>query len=424
MVREMSDLIKRHKYFFFAALLVVLVFMAKIYQMGFGAMAVKADASPERLRDFTFPVWQQYSFLKHGFLVFLSSGDFESRAAYSNHSTAYLLFMNVLFRLQLVYSGLSMRISGAYTAMAGTLLVIGFIGFSQMRDKFELKRGALVVLGLIYFLTMPTYWISVGKFNVDNVFIVQFPILILLAYKLSYGQTEGRGFWILSIIFGMVGSIISVLLGLFLLLKSCQANAMARRFRFFGIFFIILGGISYLGPVLVSKFLGFKSQNSSWLFRSGLDGDVSYYSNFFNSVFFPQFSRPYFLLIVPAGLLLAQLIYSYISNRALVMEKDVSRSNFLQILFSIYVLTLLFWPQAVSIHPYLYDYLLIGPIVVWIILNFSLNTEYMRHFVFWVLLMLFLVMFNVTEIAQAAHCKNCYFPAWDMSGPRAGVYLP
>lgn len=400
---------------------VLIFFMINIYTIGFGSMAVRTDLLPERLRDYTFPIWQQYSFLEHGFLMFLAPGDFQLSKAYSNHSTLYLLFMNMLYKLQLIYPSLTMRIVGAFLAMSASLAAIVFVVFSQVKEDFNFKKVILILLGLIYFMTMPTFWISLGKFNVDNPFVFIFPLLILVAYQLSLEVKKGFKFWVLVIFFCAVTPTSSVLLAIFLLIKSFNAGGMRKDFMLSSIVFALLGSFFYLEPVVFSKILGFTSKNSGWLFRSGLDGDTQYYSNFINSVLHPVFIRPVYILFIPILLLSVQLLYSFNKKESTDLKAAVYHSEFLQILFSVYVLSLLFWPQAISIHPYLYDHLVVAPIAVWIILNFSFSSKYVAHFSFWALLMLFFVVFNLTQIAQAAHCKACYYPTWDISGSRDGV---
>ena len=84
------------------------------------------------------------------------------------------------------------------------------------------------------------------------------------------------------------------------------------------------------------------------------------------------------------------------------------------LLFSQYVITGLLWPQAVAIHPYLYDYLLMAPVFVAIVLNFAFKPSPVA-LRFWALALLFCISFHLQQVAQAK-CQGCYFPgAWDAS---------
>jgi hypothetical protein len=173
-----------------------------------------------------------------------------------------------------------------------------------------------------------------------------------------------------------------------------------------------LSVVFFLQPRVVAKILGFRSENSGWLFRAGLDGDRSYFSNPISAVFHPYLDRPFQLILVPAVLLVVQLVYSFKSDGHLRMPGSAPDTTFLQLLFSQYLLTLIFWPQAVSVHPYLYDHLLVAAILVWVVVNFSSGVSFSKHFSFWFLTLVALITFNLTQIAQAGHCANCLYPDW------------
>src|SRR5437868_15099948 len=85
--------------FLFGTALSSILGMAAAYHFGVGEMAAVADKNPERLRDFTFPVWHNHSIFEHGFLVFLTSDGFTNKAAYANHATVYLWFMDLLYHV-------------------------------------------------------------------------------------------------------------------------------------------------------------------------------------------------------------------------------------------------------------------------------------------------------------------------------------
>jgi hypothetical protein len=403
--------------FLAASLFILISGFVLVHVLGFSEMASKYGTLPERLRDYTFPVWQQYNFSRHGFLAFLTKESFDAREAYSNHSPIYLVFLYILYKIELLFPNLPMRITSAYFSMAALVGVIIAILLPKNKVLLDYRGTTLVLIGLIYFLTMPTYWISAGKFNVDNPFHFIFPLLVLVSYKLSYGDSKQVGFWIIVFLLCILAPKIGILLGLFLMVRSFNGHSGQCGFSRPGIFMIVGGVLFSLLPVAVSKLLGFSSKNSGWLFRSGLDGDTTYFSNIVNAVVFPVDPRPVYLLLAPILVLGVQLISQYVRANT-VAESDVSGSDklFITILFAPYLLILTFWPQSVSIHPYLYDHFLVGPIAVWIVLNFASNRKealYSRNFVFWFWAMAIMIMFNLTQIAQASRCVSCYYPSWN-----------
>lgn len=416
-----SALHSRRLIFNLALCLTVLFGLFLVFRLGFRAMAIRADVAPERLRDFTFPVWSSVPWLKHGFLTFLSADAYAKHEAYANHSTVYLLFMRGLLKLQQWMPVLGMRMSGAILAMVASLGAIWVVVRSHLAHGTDWRRALLLLAAVLYFLTSPGFWISLGKFNVDNAFVFVFPALLLSSALLHRDHAGGRPFWISAVVMSLFMPMASALFGLFMLGMALVGYRADKRWIVAALALMALSVILYLQPVLVAKALGFSSENSTWLFRSGLDGDMRFYGNFIDSVIAPQFNRPWYLLAVPAALLASQWAYCRWQSAAADESSEQPGSvRSMAPVFSVYMLMLLFWPQAVSIHPYLYDALLMGPLMAWIVINFATREVFARHSLAWLFVLAFLIHFNLTKIAQAAQCVDCYFPAWGMLGGRAG----
>lgn len=396
--------------------------MAAVYLAGFGQMASAANVRPERLRDFTFPIWHQYPVTKHGFLTFLDASGYAKGEAYANEPTLYLWLMWVLYRIESLLPGASMRVTNAFLGMCATLIAIGCAIRKPTWEKLDLRRGVLLLAAFCYFLTLPTFWISLGKFNVDNVFVLIVPVLVLASAFIVQDGPRGVRFWLTAVLMCLLMPMTAALFGAFMGLRAIFSRRLDLPLLRSAIVMTVVAVVVYLQPVVVAKLLHFTSENSTWLFRSGLDGDMRFYGNFIDSVLAPQFNRPIYFLLIPAALLIFQLWYRRrcvpATHRSI--EQSVEPDAMMPYLFASYFLTLLFWPQAVSIHPYLYDPIVIGPIGVWVVLNFAMPEVHERHYLAWLFLLLFLITLNVTKIAQAAHCLGCYFPTWGMQGPRAG----
>lgn len=84
-------------------------------------------------------------------------------------------------------------------------------------------------------------------------------------------------------------------------------------------------------------------------------------------------------------------------------------SMFYYLLFSQYTMTSLLWPQAVAIHPCLYDYLLIAPAFKVIALSFAYKPS-PAALPFWVVAQLFCISFHRQRVAQAK-CQGYYYPS-------------
>lgn len=384
---------------------------AVLHRFGFGQMVRATESIPERLRDFTFPVWDSSAPWDHGFLVFLEDGDFEQGASYSNHSTAYLLLMYGLYQVDKLIPGADLRLTANMLWMALTVGAAVLLVRSRGRDLHDVRRLVLLTLGIAFLASVPGYWISAGQFNVDNPFHFYVPLLIACASVFAYRAEADRTAWLVTIGLAVASPTAAVLLALVLAVRFVHDRDLRDRWGRVTLVMFLVALVVAAQPVLTSVALGFESDNSGWLFRAGLDGDRTYFSNLVESVAHPFADRPVQLLIVPVLVLLLQLVMMRWRDGGSA-RLDSSDRLLLQLLFSNYLVSLVLWPQAVSVHPYLYDHLLLVPVLIWIILNFARSRAAMRYFDGWVWLMFALLMLNLTQIAQAGTCPDCGYPPW------------
>lgn len=422
---ENMTFIKNHKLFSCLYFLAVLVTIGMVYTLGFHEAVSQTAGLPERLRDITFPIWERHPFSQHGFLVFYSTEDFAKKIAYSNHATAYLFYMYVLYKAETLVPALPMRMTGAFLNII-SLASVAFFFLSRLVDKrLEFGRGLLILLSVVFTVSMPGFWISSARFNVDNTFPLLFAFQALIAFSIWKHQERSRAIITLIVLFALFSPISAALLGAALLVWACRRDGLDRRMCRLALVAIGAGVIFYLPSPLVSKALGFSSSNSGWLFRAGLDGDTTYFTNIAKSVLDPYFPRPVPTVAVPILFLLSQLAYFRLIRRR--EHPDVTSPAgtsslagagvFYYLLFSQYMLTSLLWPQAVAIHPYLYDYLLQAPVFIVIILNFACE-PLPAALRFWALVLLFCISFHLQQVAQAK-CQGCNYPAaWDASNRR------
>ena len=105
---------------------------------------------------------------------------------------------------------------------------------------------------------------------------------------------------------------------------------------------------------------------SSFTFRSGLDGDTRYFTSLAQAALAPCplaccYLRSAADLLLPGLVLLCAVGPLTLFDRG---ATSVSLSRQLLFLATPYLVSLILFPQSVSIHPYLYDHLLMVPIVV------------------------------------------------------------
>jgi hypothetical protein len=423
---EKMIFIKNNKLFSCLYLLVVIITIGVVYSLGFREAASQIANEPERLRNFTFPIWEQHGFSQHGFLVFYSMENYANKIAYSNHALAYLFYMFALYKVEMYVQILPMRVTGAFLNILSLAGVTFFFLSRLVVKRLTFGQGLLILLSVIFMVSMPGFWISSARFNVDNTFPLIFALQALVAFLIWKNRERSRAVMTAIVFYAVFSPISAALLGAALLVWACRSEGLDRRICRLAWVAIVAAVIFYLPSPLISKVLGFTSSNSGWLFRAGLDGDTTYFSNIVKSVLDPQFPRPILTVAVPFLFLVAQLVYFRMMKQrqpaGVVAPAGTSPLTgigmFYYLLFSQYVMTSLLWPQAVAIHPYLYDYLLIAPVFVAIVLNFACKPS-PAALRFWALTLLFCVSFHFQQVAQAK-CQGCYYPgAWGASSKRS-----
>jgi len=414
--------IRNNKLFSCLYLLAVVITIGAVYSLGFGEAASQIATAPERLRSYTFPIWEQHAFSQHGFLVFYSMENYANKIAYSNHATAYLFYMYALYKVEMYVHALPMRVTGAFLNIISLAGVTFFFLSRLVEKRLAFGQGLLILLSVVFMVSMPGFWISSARFNVDNTFPLIFAFQAMAAFLIWRNQERSGTVMTVIVCFAVFSPISAALLGAALLVWACRSDGLDRRMCRLALVALVAAVAFYLPSPLISKALGFTSSNSGWLFRAGLDGDTTYFTNIVKSILDPQFPRPIPTIAVPILFLVAQLAYFRMIKRR--EPAGVARPEetsplagvrlFYYLLFSQYMMTSLLWPQAIAIHPYLYDYLLMAPIFVAIVLNFAFKPS-PAALRFWALALLFCISFHLQQVAQAK-CQGCYYPsAWDAS---------
>jgi hypothetical protein len=410
------NFIKNNKLFSVLYLIAVVITIGVVYKIGFREASIQSASQLERLKNITFPIWDQYTFSEHGFLVFYSIENYEKKIAYSNHSSIYLFYMYLLYKIEILLPSLQMRMTGAFINICSLALVSFFFLTRQLKVNLNFGQSLLILLATIFMVSTPGFWISSSRFNVDNPFPLIFFLHAITAFIISRVNKSTLATNSMIIVFSIFSPISAVLLGFSLLIWSCRNNELNIQIIRLALLAVIAGIIFYLPSPIISKLLGFTSSNSGWFFRAGLDGDTSYFNNVINSIVDPYYSRPFIPILLPLSLLLAQFVVLKVKSTVfqnpsqnISVSKIESSNFFYYLLFSQYLYCCLFWPQAVSIHPYLYDYLLLAPVFILIILNFS-SELFKSTFVYWIIVLLFLISFNFQQVAQAK-CNGCFYPS-------------
>jgi hypothetical protein len=127
----------------------------------------------------------------------------------------------------------------------------------------------------------------------------------------------------------------------------------------------VVGAIVYAVPGALIAWKGYTPKGSSFLFRSGLDGDTRYFSNMVQSVLAPCplsccWGRTATDLLFPAFIPLA--VFGLFAFRG--AQGAIRAGHLFLFLCTPYFVSLILFPQSVSIHPYMYDHMLLIPVIV------------------------------------------------------------
>jgi hypothetical protein len=401
-VKDSEGRLKRITYrqFYFIALMIVCATIIIVYKIGF--MALLRAIPGDRLRDIVFPIWDSNPLAAHGFFSFYSTDDFLYRKSYWGITQAYMLFMYGLYKFNGVIGVASLRV---YSFFGMALLSIPLLRVAKVLIGdvgIGLRELLLVMLSLAYLVTSPFYWVSLGKTNADNPMFLTCGFLFLSSYYASV-KFDSKSYIFSSIPVVLFSPLISALQAGFFIFIEIFSESKRGMLRGVGIVLLISVLSASAGPT-ISKIMGFQTSSSSWIFRSGLDGDISYFVNFFNSMVYPFYPRNTFYLALPLVFLGIQLLCAKL-DRGVSRVTGLSDSIDYFVLYggvaSFYIATLAFWPQSVSIHPYLYDFMLLLPVYLAIFFNFLLYRFSVRFFVIMSIILFILIQSNLIVIAQS-----------------------
>lgn len=416
------NFIKKNLIFTTCYFTVVIITIIAVYFLGFKKSSEYLLNIEERLRDVTFYIWDSYSFKEHGFLVFYDISHFYKKITYSNHSYLYLFYMYFFYKVEML-THFPMRVSSAIANMCIFSTSIFYIVSKSFKNIIENTSAILFLISISIIVSMPIYWVSAARFNVDNIYLINISLILLVSFIFCSDNFKGTRVLISATLLIIFLPRSAVIFGIALLLASfSEKNERRVNFIKLSLLLVVLGCIIYILPTTVAKILGFKLINSGWLFRSGLDGDLSYLSNIIQAVIYPFNKRPFFIeLGIPLIFLGFQTInyyvwhiyHNYIKKSKFNNKTFDNYDTFVYLIFSQYIFTCLFWPQSVSIHPYLYDILLLAPILFLLAFNFLRIDPLVFSFKWWALLLLFLLSLNLLQIAQSK-CNDCKNLEWQV----------
>ena len=322
-------------------------------------------------------VWQTNPASEHLFLSWRSQDDFQHRLVYSNHVHPFLLSMygwvraaQRLGHLRLWQASNTTILLPIFVLIAGFVTLLARNGSLAHRSRASHLLPLFMAMGML--LTTWRLWIDLIRFDSDNPYPLLAAVLVLL-YALLVPPLQTAAAAVVAALFAALSPTITPLMVLPVLClfgeRGQDARDLLRRNRpvlVVCLAALVAGAISYVEPRVLIRWYGYRSQQSSLIFRSGLDGDTRYFSGLFQAAVAPCpvgccYARALSDLLFPTVVPLAvfgPLVWWWSRS-----EGGAVGRTFL-FLITPYLMSVIFFPQSVSIHPYLYDHWFIVPVVV------------------------------------------------------------
>jgi hypothetical protein len=393
-----------------------LFWLTIVWDAGIGRL-VLGTAKDDRI-IWTFQLWETRRPSEHLFLAWLTPDEFARGEAYTNHLHPYLFFLYGVMKLTQLVTGASMHVARNLTPFA--IAAIGVAAFTALLSRSSsfparpgLKFHVTLFLMLGFFISERHYWLAFYTANFDNVFpLVSYLTAILWASAHPRLSAANRPAVIAcATLFGAFGWVYTpfVVLGLWFYFgerrRTMAATLTANRVLIqASLACAVTGAMTLLLPLLLVRAKGYTTASSSFMFRSGLDGDTRYFADLGQAVLFPFNAgwRTWWGVLAVFLPLLICLAWGMAGRQGARFR------TFGQFVFvaSLYLWSLALFPQSVSIHPYLYDQLLFAPAAL--VGSISTLAPHVQrrlrgpYLLLGLMLAIVLTMSNLIAVAQAA----------------------
>jgi len=235
----------------------------------------------------TLDTWQRAPVLQHGFLFFFYPGDLEKGVAYTSDSYGFTLLTEAALWAAQVGLGVPVAISQQMLPLLWQCFLLGMFLF-LLPPKRELSHQVLAFLAVGILVTQPAFWILISMFPPDNPHPYGTLGFTALAVLYRKKMLSGRAALIVLAGIAMVIPVYGLLAALVLVLfaekqiewRSRPATALASLAAF-SLLMVAL-------PKWVAAWVHLKQANSSFFFRTGLDGDTTFFTNIFQAMFRPH----------------------------------------------------------------------------------------------------------------------------------------
>lgn len=321
-------------------------------------------------------IWESYPVSRHLFLGWRPVDSIETGTVYVNHVHPYLLSMYGWMSAVRALTGRSIFVAANTTPFLYMAVWLGGIVMLLARlDLLRRNRDArgllLLFCGVGFAATTWRFWNDLFRYNTDNPFPLIAGVLVFV-YAALIPPVRPRLALISSVLFIALSPTHAPMLVLPLLVLFAQPASGVRDFVSRNRLVLSLcvavmatGVVVAAAPRLLATWKGYSPVASTLIFRTGLDGDTTYFTNILQAVWAPTalgcYVRPPFDFFFPSWLpLLALAPLVWRTGEA----AETRPGRLLLFLATPYLCSLVLFPQSLSVHPYLYDLFLLMPIIV------------------------------------------------------------
>jgi hypothetical protein len=386
-----------------------------IWDVGIGRVALRL-ATDDRL-TFSFDLWRKRPASEHLYLIWLGPNEFAQRVAYTNHLHPYAFALYLVTAVVQKVSGLPLYVGRNVIPFA--VSVLGVIAYGVLLSRFvrlSRRRGPLfhvwLLLGVGLIVCERHFWEVFYRVNFDNIMPILADLTAIVwacaqprLSRRNAGMTAAA-----AVVFGLFGWVYTPLIVLALCAYFARPGPAGRSAIIANRWLVrasvacaVTGAATYFVPRALVAVKGYATWNTPLLVRSGLDGDVQYFTDPGQAMLQPFNAGWRTAWSVFAAFLPLLLCFVWVARS----RSDRTRV-FGQIVFltSPYFFSLALFPQSVSIHPYLYDQLLFVPVqliaAAWIVSGPFQERMRGPSLLLALLLVGLVIMSDLTRVAQVS----------------------
>ena len=380
----------------------------------------EAQACRSNVLAAVFQTWETQPASAHLFLPWRSSADFANRTPYAHHSQAYLLLVYGFVKLVQGTTGISLSRATAtvpllYMAAAVAALCPLLARVSGRVDLAAPVARLSLALALGLLVTHSRFWLDLYRFNLDNPHHLLVPLLVVVWCAVRGRGRQASVLAAAGAFAALTPIYVPILLAILVVEGAGRGAILPRtpeRRRLLirvALVCVPIALLARLLPQALAAWKGYQPHGSTFLFRSGLDGDPTYLRSLIQAVVAPCGltagccgERSLTDLLVPAVVPLA-LVAGWMLRRHPIPRARVLVAA--AALAAPYLYSVVLVPQSVSIHPYLYDHLLTTPVILLGVSGMLLPAVQRQlrggTLLLYALVMAGLVMSNLVALAQA-----------------------